>query len=254
MKGMRMLEADSPQVRKTISVVAALLWVPLFVPVMYVVSHSNNVAAQISTLAFSVVVLGSTWVTARLANGDVLMVLCALVGFLSELLVVGEPDSEGTRVSKNLWFLACAAHGLLSGILCKAKDIQDERYYDTYTVTERLYLVVPYTIGIWSAFVWMRGSDGLVEVFKSIFFCLALCGYGVLAHRVLQWSGVYGMDLIALINHLFTTSFGVVFTTLGLAGLAVVYLGAPFVQSLLSLNGVVSALGILVEIVIYDIA
>ena len=252
---MRHLESDSPQVRRTIQIVSAILWVPYFVPVLYTVSQSTF-TTQLTVGAFSLAVVLCTWLTAKFSSGDVLMVACALIGFFSEMLVIGEPGEghESVKVSKNIWFISSAVHGLFAGILCKAKDIQDERFYETYTVTERLYLVIPYTVGIWTAYVWMKGIAGFVAVFKSIFFALSLCGYGVLGHRVLQWSGVYGMDLIGLVNHLFTTSFGVVFSSLAGVALVAIYLAAPFVSSLLQLNAVVSALGILIEIVIYDLA
>ena len=364
-----MAAADSPQVKKTIDVVSAIIWLPYLIPIIYhlfflsnsepapsallsqVSASNSSILGMTSTstsggplsalssgssslnggdgvsaaeslisagsagdtsyfffglsnfmsIMFAVSVILTTSFTARYCNGDALMVVMAVIGALTELLsggtmlmtnassssdvsisahnmtsaaapsswcssssgqlttaLFGCPSAAGASGafidSKNVWFTACALHGLFAGILCKAKDIQDERYYEHYTVTERLYLVVPYTLGIWWAYVWIGGTAGLVAVFKSIFFCLALCGYGVLTHRILDWSGVYGMDLISLVNKVFTSSFGVI-VSLGVGTFVVVsFLAMPFLTALLQLNGVVSVLGILVEIVVYDLA
>merc|ERR1712146_872100 len=126
------------------------------------------------------------------------------------------------------------------------------RYFEFHTMAERLYLVTPFTVGIWSAYLFMMGLEGFMSVISSVFFCLALVGYSVLGWRVLAWSGVLDMDLIEVVNHVFTTSFGVVFAGLVAAFVIVSYLAVPFATSLVQLNGVLSSLGILVEIVVYD--
>uniref|UniRef100_A0A7S1QUL0 Uncharacterized protein n=1 Tax=Neobodo designis TaxID=312471 RepID=A0A7S1QUL0_NEODS len=243
---------EEEHVENVVQFTSLLLWLPHLAGLAYNCIDAAN-SQRIMTAVFAAVIYTATVVAAKRAHGDALMLIMFCAGLGSELLGAGASDSTDYYVSRNTWIGISAVQGLFAGILCKAKDMMDGRYFEFHTIGERLYLVTPFTVGIWTAHLIMHGVvQGFSEVMSSVFFCLALVGYGVLTYRIVAWSGVLDMDLIAVVNHLFTTSFGVVFVGLAITFITVSYLAIPFVSSLLQLNGVLSSLGILVELVVYD--
>lgn len=242
---------DAASLENVVKITSLLLWVPHIAGLVYN-SIDAPFSAQLSTVAFGAVVFASTVVAAQKANGEMLMLVMFFTGLASELLSMGATESHNYVVPRNGWVVISGIQGLIAGILCKAKDMIDGRYFEYHTIAERLYLVTPFTVGIWSAYIFLMGFSGFMQVISSVFFCLALVGYGVIAWRICAWSGVLDMDLIQVVNHIFTTSFGVVFIGFVLTFVCVSYLAVPFVQSLLQLNGVLSSMGILVEMLVYD--
>ncbi|MCP6059756.1 hypothetical protein NL388_31345, partial [Klebsiella pneumoniae] len=81
-------------------------------------------------------------------------------------------------------------------------------------------------------------------------------GYGTLLHHFLRDKGVYSanLDLIEFVNRLFTASFGYVMLVSSAIAVGMYYVVLPFVVSLAKQNTLVSAVGIIVEIAIYDLA
>jgi hypothetical protein len=234
-----------------VRITSLLLWVPHAVGIL-INSIDNTPANQVKHLCYSILCIATTFFVSRRFTGDVLMLTMFFIGLLSELLVIGYTPSTEYFVPRNGWVIISGVQGLIAGILCKSKDSQEGRFHEVHSLGERMHVITPFTVGIWCAYVLMNGLGGLVQVFSSVFFCLALVGYGVIAYRALSWSGVFDMDLIAVVNHMFTTSFGVVFLVLLVTFVVVSYLAIPFAASLLELNGVLSSLGILVELVVYD--
>lgn len=250
------MSADSPQVAKAIRIASLLLWLPHVIPLLvtdFTFANSNHLGLLIKIgLATTV-----TSIVAAKLPGDWLMVIAFVVGILTELAGYGmESAVKGDAgLDRRFWMVASAFHGLFAGILCKAKDIHDERYRPGYSIAERLYIVFPFTFGLWTGYVSVSGWSGVLVVFSSIFLCLATVGYGVVAQRLFRYYFAgQSIDLIDLITRMFTTSFGAVFSSLFIAIFLSVYLAIPFVSALLKLNALVSSIGIIVEIVVYDLA
>jgi len=205
------------------------------------------------------VVAATFFFVATRLSGEYLIMTLWLVGLINESGDIGynhRRQHEGDRLTPLAWIFVAALNGLISGVLCKAKDIDDDHYTEDYNVSERLYLMVPYTVGVWTGHVVANGWIGLMHVFASVFFSLAAIGYGTLLHRFLKTRGVYSvnLDLIELVNQLFTASFGKVMVVSGAMALVIFYVVLPFALNLARQNTLVSAIGIIIEIVIYDLA
>uniref|UniRef100_A0A146L5Y1 Uncharacterized protein n=1 Tax=Lygus hesperus TaxID=30085 RepID=A0A146L5Y1_LYGHE len=61
------------------------------------------------------------------------------------------------------------------------------------------------------------------------------------------------IDIIELVFKLFTTSFGVVVFSVLALNIFLTTLAIPFIKALFSLNALVSSVGIIVEMLIYDV-
>lgn len=245
------------QLESTIRITSVLLWVPQAVGLGWM-ALGQPPSAQVFLAVFALITIAVTHIVAvRCERGDWLTFIAWTVGLMSEVYGLGvshEGDNPRYAVGRMVWVFVAALHGLISGILSKAKDLHEGRYFKGYSLTERLYIVVPFTIGQWFGYVLMNGWSGIIAVFGSIFLCLSTVGYGVLAYKVLAYFGVFDGDLISLVSKMFTTSFGVVFASLAAFVSFVVYLAVPFFMTLLQLNALVSSVGILVERVVYDFA
>ena len=236
---------------KTITITSSLLWVPQSLVLLYM-ALDQEYSTQVVTLLFLTVTIATTIILAtRFEHGEWLMAFSCLVGIVSEVYSLGSGLSS-FGVSRHVWVLAAAAHGLFGGILCKAKDVQDGKHFKHHTIAERLYMVIPFVIGQWTGLIFNNGWSAILSVFSTIFLCLSTVGYGVVAYRMLDHFGVLTGDLIGLVAKLFTTSFGVVFGVLFLFVSILVYLAIPFLDALLSLNALISSAGIVVEILVYD--
>ena len=94
----------------------------------------------------------------------------------------------------------------------------------------------------------------MIKAFSSIFLCLATVGYGVVGYRIASYFGATEGDILHLVSKIFTTSFGAVFGGLIITVGFVIYLAIPFVEALLSMNAIVSSVGIVMELLLYDLA
>jgi hypothetical protein len=250
------LSSDSDAVAKAIRISALLMWLPHVAALIYTGAQGAVSATYAPFLGLQLLAaVGATYYSAVHLSGDYLMAISGLIGLLVEISGFGMgEDTSRYALPNNFWIAITAFHGLFAGILCKAKDIHDGRYYRGYSIAERLYVVFPFAIGLWFGYIVNHGWSGVWTVFISIFFCLTTVGYGVVAHRIMRWVGVFDADLIELITRLFTSSFGAVLFTLAGTLFAVVYLAVPFITALWSLNALISSVGIIVEVVVYDIA
>lgn len=242
-----------PKVNRAVNHLSLLFWSPQLVGVAYTLLGADLTTVAVITV-YMTVTFAATHYVATHYGGDLLMVLMWLVGISSEVVNAGASADGQHTLPKKYWLLLFAIQGVFSGMLCKAKDVQDERFSPSYSVVERLYLVVPFTVGQWSAYVILNGLEGLVNVFFSIFISLATVGYGALVHRTLARRNVYKIDPVELVTNVLTTSFGVVLSALVAFSLLVVYLAIPFVSVLMNLNAVRSSFGIVTELMFYDLA
>jgi hypothetical protein len=243
----------SESIARTIQVTSLALWTPhVFVLLWLGFVSGKGSLGYMATWTATVVPV--TYVTAvKLERGDCLMVLAWIVGFLSETSTFGFGQELLSEVPRWLWVAVALAHGSIGGVLCKAKDMEEGRFFPGHAIAERLYVVVPFTIGQWCGFVLTNGWSGAIAVLSTIFLCLSTIGYGVLTHKVLAYFDITG-DVIGLISRLFTTSFGAVFGSLVVFSSFVAYLAIPFLTSLMALNALVSSMGIVFEILLYEIA
>eukprot|EP00744_Colponema_vietnamica_P014244 GILI01019944.1.p1 GENE.GILI01019944.1~~GILI01019944.1.p1 ORF type:complete len:265 (+),score=49.02 GILI01019944.1:83-877(+) len=240
--------------QRTIQFSSMLLWIPHVLACAYVTlglsfSHAIVVWGLIPC------VIAGTYFTGTRLDGDWLMALAATIGLCGEVFGLGSTSIHNTfELSRNIWIAVSAAHGIIGGILCKAKDMEDGRYFAHHTISERLYVVIPFTIGQWTGFILMNGWQGLFKAFSSIFLCLATVGYGVVTYRLASYFGVTEGDVLLLVTKVFTTSFGAVFGGLAITVCFVIYLAIPFLDALLSMNAIVSSVGIVMEVLLYDLA
>lgn len=244
---------DMASVSRTIKITSLALWVPHILVLLWISTH-HGASSMIATFIWGVLTIPVTYFTAvRLDRGDFLMVIAWAIGLLSETHCFGMDQSTFQDVPRWVWIVVATLHGVIGGILTKAKDVEEGRYFAGHTIAERLYVVVPFTIGQWFGFVLTNGWSGVTAIFSTIFLCLSTVGYGVVTHKLIQYFNLTG-DIIGLVSRLFTTSFGVVFGSLALLGSFVFYLAIPFLKSLLSLNALVSSMGIVFEILLYEVA
>lgn len=247
-------EVSETTLTKTIQVSSLLLWVPHILALCYV-SLGLSFSHFVFLLVLIPVCVAITYFTSTRLDGDWLMALAACIGLLGELAGLGSTSIHNKyELSRNVWIAVSAAHGVAGGILSKAKDMEDGRYFSHHTIAERLYIVIPFTIGQWSGFILSNGWDGLFKAFSSIFLCLATVGYGVVGYRIASYFGATDGDIIHLVTKLFTTSFGAVFGGLVITVGFVIYLAIPFIDALLSMNAIVSSVGIVMELLLYDLA
>jgi hypothetical protein len=252
MQGMPHREKDAA-VSRTILATSLWLWMPHTAALLYVAHHDGG-ASLLSMLIWTACIVGATVLTAtKCERGDWLMVLSYAIGVVSESRFFSLDPATYYSLPRWIWVMVSALHGLISGIMCKAKDMEEGRYYEGHTIAERLYLVLPFTLGEWTGFIITTGWSGVLLGMATIFLCLSTVGYGVFTYNIIRYFGISG-DLIGLVSRLFTTSFGVVFSSMVLFGAFVFYLAIPFVQSLMYLNALVGAIGIIMEISLYEIA
>ena len=244
--------SDAKALEQTTLVTSMLLWVPHALALFYL-ALGATFQIQLLLLVESVATVALTVYVAKRLDGEWLMLVAWLLGILGELAGFGITEDPEWSLSRNIWILVSIFHGVLGAILCKTKDIQDGRYYAHYSLSERLYIVVPFTMGQWMGFIVTNGWSGIFKTFSSIFLCLSTVGYGVVAHRIMAHFGIFKGDVIGMIGKLFTTSFGVVFAGLSVSIAFAFYLAIPFIHSLLMLNAVVSSVGIVSEILLYDV-
>lgn len=239
-------------IARTIQVTSLALWLPHACVLLWLGSVYGK-GSLTYMAAWTATVLPVTYLTAvKMERGDFLMILAWAIGFLSESSAFGFGQELLAEVPRWLWVAVAIAHGVISGVLCKAKDMEEGRYFPGHALAERLYVVVPFTIGQWCGYVGVNGWSGVVTVLSTIFLCLSTIGYGVLTHKVMAYFEVTG-DIIGLISRLFTTSFGAVFGFLVAFSGFVAYLVIPFLSSLMALNTLVSSVGIVFEILLYEV-
>lgn len=242
------------ELRKTIQFASLLLWLPHILACAYG-TLGLSFAHAMFVWGMIPVVIVATYFTGTRLDGDWLMALAATIGLCGEVFGLGSTSIHNTyELSRNIWIAVSAAHGVIGGILCKAKDMEDGRYFVHHTISERLYVVIPFTIGQWTGFILMNGWQGLFKAFSSIFLCLATVGYGVVTYRLASYFGVTEGDILLLVTKVFTTSFGAVFGGLAITVCFVIYLAIPFLDALLSMNAIVSSVGIVMEVLLYDLA
>ncbi|KAF8280169.1 hypothetical protein TcYC6_0000810 [Trypanosoma cruzi] len=164
----------------------------------------------------------------------------------------GVEDHDSPRL---LWIAVSMLQGIVGGILCKMKDIDEDRYYPTHAIGERLYVVVPFCTGQWLSFILQNGWRGIVVENLTILLSLAMVGYCVIGYKLLQeHTSLKKGDLIGFVEELLTTSFGVVFAVMLFGSIFVTLLAIPFLKSLFSLNALVSSAGIILEYIVYEVA
>lgn len=245
-------KGDAKALEQTNLVTSLLLWVPHSLALFYL-ALGASLSVQLFLLLEVIATLGITVYVAHTLDGEWLMLISWLMGVIGELAGFGITEDPDWSLSRNIWIVVSLLHGVLGAILCKTKDIQDGRYYAHYSLSERLYIVVPFTMGQWMGFILTNGWSGIFKTFSSIFLCLSTVGYGVVAYRIMKYFGIFKGDVIGLIAKLFTTSFGVVFAGLSVSIAFAFYLAIPFIHTLLMLNAVVSSVGIVSEILLYDL-
>ncbi|TPP43110.1 hypothetical protein CGC21_30040 [Leishmania donovani] len=176
----------------------------------------------------------------------------------------------------------------LSGVL-RYRRICMSTSHHLVSLGDRLYMVVPFCTGQWFSFILHHGWRGIIVENGTILLSLSLVGYTMLSYKflkrqVLRVSGrvtlsatarsrnqdaaedansadfpedvgeVAVVDVMDLISKLFTTSFGVVvLVVLGL-NLFMTSLCIPFLKALFKLNALVSGVGIVIELIMYEVA
>ncbi|RNF10123.1 uncharacterized protein Tco025E_06842 [Trypanosoma conorhini] len=279
----------------TLRAAAVLLWLPHSLASMYVAATAPaaTAASLPCVLAFSLASIAATYYVAVCTQcGEYLMITAWLFGVLREEAwaamfpdTVAVPQSgqsalaswaaaaaEGGVLARTggggvvgsggahgspslLWIAVAMLQGILGGILCKLKDIDEDRYYPTHAIGERLYVVVPFCTGQWLSFVLQNGWRGIVVENLTILLSLAMVGYCVIGCKLLrQHTSLRRGDLIGFVEELLTTSFGVVFAAMLLGSVFVTLLAIPFLKSLFSLNALVSSVGIVLEFIVYEAA
>lgn len=240
----------------TLHIMSILLWTPHALSVFWLTLHSaeDNHVHFAHLIGLLILAVLTNILSTRVQAGDWLMGFAFLVGLISELQGLGTSSDPDMYISRRTWMGVSGLFGCISGVLCKAKDLQEGRYFEGYALGERLYMVMPFTIGLWTGYIVNNGWAGVFAVFSSIFVCLATVGYAVVVYRVIRYVGGFQGDLISLIDKIFTSSFGVVFSGLVVFIGFVVYLAVPFISALLELNALVTSVGIVTEVLIYDVA
>lgn len=241
-----------------IKICSVLLWSPyaiamIIIAVWHLQAGTTNFGLLLISLSWMTVVIGATYLTAAQQRGDWLMLVGAIVGLLSEVTNFGVGGKDPTsEIPRWVWLAASFLNGAFSGVLCKAKDVQEERYFPGYAIAERLYVVVPFTLGQWVGFVLLNGWSGILSLFTTIVLSLSTVGYGVFTFKILKYFGVSG-DLLELVEKMFNSSFGVVFCGFIAFAAFVVYLAVPFLTTLMALNALITGVGIAMEFITYDI-
>ncbi|KAG8342336.1 hypothetical protein ERJ75_001402000 [Trypanosoma vivax] len=274
----------------TLHAAAASLWLPHFAAAMYA---ATDVAETLRVLTFHFLAITLTYYVAVQKSGDYLLIVSWVLGVMSSstwgvpqsnqrvifhhgtssagppiaaidagsadkgiasslpssLLLLGTAES-GPRLS---WIVVSMLHGTIGGFLCKLKDLQEDRYYPTHTVGERLYVTVPFCTGQWFYFVLYNGWWGFVVENITVLLVLAIVGYAVLSYKLFSTNNMLVRgDVVGFFHMLFTTSFGVVFAVVVTGNVIVTMLVIPFLKSLFSLNALVSSLGIVMEVIVYE--
>lgn len=192
--------------------------------------------------------------------GEFMIVAVFCLGVFNEVFDAGMNKAAYAAVMHGVgWIIVAAMLGAISGTFCKVKDILDGRFRKEYSFTERLYLMVPYVVGVWVGHIIVAGWGGLITVFASIFFLEAVVGYGVFALKLLrQQAGVEegsnGGDLLSLFRALANASFGKVLFGGVIFSIVFFYLLAPSwtTLSLRLPHTVLSAVCIITEVAVYD--
>lgn len=240
----------------TLHITSVLLWLPHALSIFWLSLHSET-DSHVHTMHFFCLLflaVCTNILSTRVQHGDWLMAFSFLVGLVSELQGLGTSSDPTMYLSRRTWMVVSGFFGCVSGVLCKAKDLQEGRYFEGHAIGERLYMVMPFTIGLWTGYIVNNGWQGVFAVFSSIFVCLATVGYAVVIYRIMRYLGGFQGDLISLIDKIFTTSFGAVFSSMVIFVAFVVYLAVPFMSALLELNALVTAVGIITEVLVYDVA
>jgi len=242
---------------RSIGILSLLLWVPHTISVLYAAYQDNafDATSAVVTAMWVVGVTALTHITAvHVEQGDWLMLLAFVVGVMSEVSnfgLSGDVHEAEQGLSPWAWVVSSLAYGAIAGALCKAKDIQEGRYFQGYAIAERLYLAVPFTLGQYAGYVAVNGWAGLAKVFMSVILCLSTIGYGAFALQMCQYFGI-NSDIVGLFDKLVSTSFGVVMSSTIAFGAFTFYLAGPFLNTMLSLNMISSGVGIVAEFAVYD--
>ncbi|KEG06411.1 hypothetical protein DQ04_14061010 [Trypanosoma grayi] len=272
----------------TLRVAAALLWVPHSLASLYVAATAATTSVFLYVLAFSLVAIALTYYLAAYKQcGDYLMISAWVFGIVSDSAwTVIAPNTKPIfqnvlsfssyssaaadaaaasasaaassthdyEIPRFLWIAVAILQGVVGGMLCKLKDIDEDRYYPAHSIGERLYVVVPFCTGQWLSFILQNGWRGIVVENLTIVLSLGMVGYCVISYKLLrEHTSLARGDLIGFIAELLTTSFGVVFTALVLGSVFVTTLAIPFLKSLFSLNALVSSVGIVLELIVYEL-
>ncbi|ESL11723.1 hypothetical protein TRSC58_00520 [Trypanosoma rangeli SC58] len=275
----------------TLRLAALLLWLPHWLAFMYVAATTATATATalLYALACSLASIAVTYYIAVYTQcGEYLVISAWLFGVLREEVLsfvfpdtVAIPQSSrstflaypavagvmivhtggGGVVAEDrsgtglLWVVVSMLQGIIGGILCKMKDIDEDRYYPTHAIGERLYVVLPFCTGQWLSFILRNGWRGIVVENLTILLSLAMVGYCVIGYKLLkQHTSLRRGDLIGFVEELLTTPFGVVFAVILLGSIFVTLLAIPFLKSLFSLNALVSSMGIVLEFIVYEVA
>ncbi|ORC84970.1 uncharacterized protein TM35_000391440 [Trypanosoma theileri] len=278
---------DARKMYLTLRVAALLLWVPHTLASLYVLVNmpgfttTNTTTSILHVLVFSLSVIAITYYVAVYKQcGDCLMIGSWVLGVFSDsiwnmaIVDTGNTFQEGLSTSSSssslstidvsgstpqndfhlLWIVVAMLHGAIGGLLCKLKDMDEDRYYPAHSIGERLYVVVPFCTGQWLSFVLKNGWRGIVVENLTILLSLGMVGYCVISYKLLQeHTSLMRGDLIGFLMELLTTSFGVVFAAVIFGSIFVTMLAIPFLKSLFSLNALVSSLGIVLEVIVYEL-
>lgn len=258
-------EKDRQDAKRMIPYLAAALLFPLSASNLYFAlyyhkdgdeGHDQHRYDALFHLGYFVFFATSLGLIADRFPGEFMLIAVFLIGLFNELFDVGMNKAAYAAVMNGFgWIFIAALLGFISGTFCKAKDIIDGRYRKEYSFTERLYLMVPYVVGVWVGHIVLAGWSGLWTVFSSIFFCEAVVGYGVLALKLLRQHG-FGIqgDLLSVFRTLANASFGKVFFFGGIFSLIFFYLLAPSWWDLSQRlpHTVLSSVCIITEVATYD--
>jgi hypothetical protein len=250
---------DLEDAAKMLPILAALIVLPLSLSNVYeALSDGNgNYAAALVHVAYFGVVAVTFSVLASKFPGELMIVAMGVLGCLNELFDFGMNKAAYEAVTNGFWWIFVAvAIGATSGAFCKAKDIVDYRFRRDHSYHDRLYLMAPYIIGVWVAHVMRVGWAGLLTVFSSVFFLLAVVGYGTLAWRLLRQSGVASSgDLLSIFRVLASASFGTVLAAAVAFSVVFFYLLTPIWLSMAKRlpHTLISGVCIVIEIVVYDL-
>jgi hypothetical protein len=260
-------ERDRRDAKRMIPYLAAALLLPLSVSNIYFSlfydqdgspAETANASNALFHIGYFVVVALGLAVLADRFPGEMLIVAVFVIGLCNEVFDVGMNKAAYAAVMHGVaWILVAALLGAISGALCKAKDIIDGRFRKEYSFTERLYLMIPYVVGVWVGHIVMAGWGGLFTVFSSIFFLEAVVGYGLFALKLLRYQGLSSNgkgDLLSVFRTLANASFGKVLFGGLIFSFVFFYLLAPSWSSLSARlpHTLLSAVCIITEVTTYD--
>ena len=257
-------EKDRQDAKRMIPYLAGALLLPLSISNIYFSlyyhvdgdEHDYHVSDALFHVGYFILTASTLAFVADKFPGEVMIATIFMIGLLNEIFDLGMNKAAYAAVTQGVgWVFVALTLGAVSGAICKAKDIIDGRFRKEYSFTERLYLMIPYVVGVWVGHILVARWGGLLTVFSSIFFLEAVVGYGIVALKIFRQHGVGQQgDLLSVFRTLANASFGKVFAFGILFSLVFFYMLAPS-WSDLSLrlpHTLLSAVCIITEVAVYD--